>query len=117
MFKTIVIVLVVLVAAVLVYAATKPDTFRIERTASIKAPPEKLFAIINDLHNWDAWSPYEKLDPSMKKTHQRRRERQRCRVRVGRQQQGRCRAHGDRGVVSTFSGQDEAGFPQTVRGS
>jgi len=68
MFKTIVIVLVVLVAAVLVYAATKPDTFRIERTASVKASPEKLFAIINDLHNWDAWSPYEKLDPAMKQT-------------------------------------------------
>jgi hypothetical protein len=68
MFKTIAVVVVVLIAAVLVYAATKPDTFRIERTASIEAPPEKLFAIINDLHNWDAWSPYEKLDPSMKKT-------------------------------------------------
>jgi uncharacterized protein YndB with AHSA1/START domain len=68
MFKTIVIVLLVLVAAVLVYAATKPDTFRIERTVSINAPPEKLFAIINDLHNWDSWSPYRKLDPSMQKT-------------------------------------------------
>ena len=68
MFKTIAIVVVVLIAAVLVYAGTKPDTFRIERTATIKAPPEKLFTIINDLHNWDAWSPYEKLDPSMKKT-------------------------------------------------
>ena len=52
----------------LVYAATKPDHFRIERTASIQAPPEKIFAVINDLHNWDAWSPYAKLDPSMKKT-------------------------------------------------
>jgi uncharacterized protein YndB with AHSA1/START domain len=65
----VVVLIVVLLAAVLGYAATKPDTFRIQRTASIKAPPEKIFALINDFHNWGSWSPWEKLDPAMTKTH------------------------------------------------
>lgn len=69
MLKTIAIIVVVAVAAVLFYAATKPDVFRVQRTASIKAPPEKIFAFINDLHRWEAWSPYDKKDPAMKKSY------------------------------------------------
>lgn len=68
MFKTISIVVVVLLAAVLLFAATRPDTFRVQRTTSIKAPPEKIFVLINDFQRWGAWSPYEKLDPAMKRT-------------------------------------------------
>jgi uncharacterized protein YndB with AHSA1/START domain len=60
--------LVVVVAGILIYAATRPDTFRVQRSASIKAPPEKIFALINDLRGWSAWSPYEKKDPAMKRT-------------------------------------------------
>ncbi len=60
--------LVVVVAGILIYAATRPDTFRVQRTATIKAPPEKIFALINDLRSWGAWSPYEKKDPAMKRT-------------------------------------------------
>jgi uncharacterized protein YndB with AHSA1/START domain len=59
----------VAVAAVLVIAATKPDTFRVQRAASIKAPPERIFALINDFRGWGAWSPYEKKDPAMKRTY------------------------------------------------
>ncbi len=69
MFKKILIVLVVLLAALLGFAATKPDTFRVERSTTIKAPPEKIFPLINDFHNWGAWSPWEKMDPAMKRTH------------------------------------------------
>ena len=69
MLKIILIVIVVLIAAVLGLAATKSDTFRVERSATIKAPPEKVFALINDFHNWGQWSPWEKLDPTMKRTH------------------------------------------------
>jgi uncharacterized protein YndB with AHSA1/START domain len=69
MLKTIAIVVVVLLGALLAFAATKPDTFRVQRSASIKAPPEKIFPLINDLRSWDAWSPWEKLDPAMKRTH------------------------------------------------
>lgn len=72
MLKTIAIVVAVLVvlpvAAVLAVAASKPDTFRVQRTASIKAPPEKIFPLINDFDHWGAWSPYEKKDPAMKRT-------------------------------------------------
>jgi len=67
-FKTIGVVIVVLIAALLAYAATKPDTFRVQRAASIKAPPEKIFALLNDFQRWDAWSPWEKKDPAMKRT-------------------------------------------------
>ena len=68
MLKTIAIVIVVLIAGVLVYATTKPDTFSVSRSASIKAPPEKIFAVINDFHRWPDWSPWEQLDPDMKRT-------------------------------------------------
>jgi uncharacterized protein YndB with AHSA1/START domain len=68
MLKTIAIVVVVLIAAVLGYSATKPDTFRVQRSASIYAPPEKIFALLNDFRRWDAWSPWEKKDPAMKRT-------------------------------------------------
>jgi uncharacterized protein YndB with AHSA1/START domain len=68
MFKKIAIVLVVLIAGVLIYAATQPDAFRVQRTASIKAPPEKIFAILDDFHRSESWSPYEKKDPAMKRT-------------------------------------------------
>ena len=66
--KIIGIVFVLLVAGAFVLAAIKPDTFRVERTASIKAPPEKIFTQISDLKAWAAWSPYEKKDPAMKRT-------------------------------------------------
>ncbi|HXB22722.1 MAG TPA: SRPBCC family protein [Candidatus Solibacter sp.] len=69
MLKIIVIAAVVLLAALLAYAATKPGAFRVERATSIKAPQERIFALINDFHRWDSWSPWEKLDPAMKRTH------------------------------------------------
>jgi uncharacterized protein YndB with AHSA1/START domain len=69
MFKIIAIVIVVLIAALLIYAATKPDTFRIERSISIKAPPEKIFPLISDFHQWKAWSPWEKIDPASKRSY------------------------------------------------
>ncbi len=68
MFKVIAIGLVCVIGAVLAFAATKPDTFRVQRTASIQAPPEAIFAQIIDLHGWSAWSPYEKKDPDMQRT-------------------------------------------------
>jgi carbon monoxide dehydrogenase subunit G len=68
MIKTIAIVVVLLIAAVLIFAATRPDTFRVQRSTSIKAPPGKIFPFINDFQNWAAWSPYEKLDPQMKRS-------------------------------------------------
>lgn len=68
MLKIIGIVVLVALVAVLILAATKPDTFRVQRSASIKAPPERIFALINDFHRWGVWSPWEKKDPAMKRT-------------------------------------------------
>jgi uncharacterized protein YndB with AHSA1/START domain len=64
----IVAILVVGVAGILAYAATRPDTFRVQRTSTIKAPPDKIFPLINEFRNWSEWSPYEKKDPGMKRT-------------------------------------------------
>jgi len=68
MVKKILIVFAVLLAALLAYAATRPDTFHVERQATMQAAPERIFAKIQDFHEWDQWSPWEKLDPKMKKT-------------------------------------------------
>lgn len=69
MFKRILLVVVVLIGALLAYAATRPDSFRVERATVIKAPPAKVFALIDDFRQWAGWSPWEKLDPAMKRTH------------------------------------------------
>ncbi len=69
MLKTALMVAVLLIATVLIYAATKPNTFRVQRTASINASPDKVFEFINDFHTWASWSPWEKKDPAMKKIH------------------------------------------------
>ncbi len=69
MLKKILIVLLIAIAGVLGYAATKPDTFRVERKTTIAAPPEKVFAMIEDFHRWSEWSPWEKLDPGMTRTY------------------------------------------------
>jgi hypothetical protein len=68
MFYTFAIGACVLLAVVLGYAATRPDTFRVQRTTSVQAPPEKIYPLIDDFNKWSKWSPYEKLDPSMKRT-------------------------------------------------
>ncbi|HEY8069844.1 MAG TPA: SRPBCC family protein [Burkholderiales bacterium] len=69
MLKILLPVLVLAIAAVLVYAATRPGTFRVERSAGISAPPEKIFALINDLRLWTSWSPWEGIDPALKRTY------------------------------------------------
>ena len=66
---TVVIAVIALVAALFLFAATRPNTYQVQRTATIKAPPDKLFAMVNDFHAWPGWSPWEKLDPMMKRTH------------------------------------------------
>jgi uncharacterized protein YndB with AHSA1/START domain len=71
MFEIIAIIAVVLaiaIAIVLILAATKPDTLRVQRATTVKAPPEKIFPLINDFHQWGSWSPYEHKDPAMKRS-------------------------------------------------
>jgi uncharacterized protein YndB with AHSA1/START domain len=63
------VVLLVAIAAILVLAAMKPDTFRITRAITVKAPPEKIFPLIADFRAWSAWSPWEKRDPALKRSY------------------------------------------------
>ena len=69
MFKKIAIIIAILIAGILIFAANRPDTFRIERSTSINAPPEKIFPHINGFHPWEAWSPWEKIDPAVKRSY------------------------------------------------
>ncbi len=57
------------VAAVLGYAATRPSTFRVERSVTIQAPPGAIIPLIEDFREWPRWSPWEKLDPEMQRTY------------------------------------------------
>jgi hypothetical protein len=63
----IVIFVLALLAGAIFHALSPPHTFRLERRALISAPPEKIFPLLNDLHAWRVWSPWEKLDPEMKR--------------------------------------------------
>ncbi len=68
MIKKIAIALVVIIALILALAATRPDSFAVERRITIKAPPDKVMGLIGDFRNWKSWSPWEHLDPNMQRT-------------------------------------------------
>src|SRR4051794_31674992 len=53
-----------------VIVALRPPGFKIERSAVIHAPPAAVFALINDFHEWTKWSPWEKMDPDLKRTYE-----------------------------------------------
>ena len=72
MFEIIVIIAIVLVVAVaiiLILAASKPDSFSVQRVITVQAPPQRIFPLINDFHQWGSWSPYENKDPAMKRSY------------------------------------------------
>jgi uncharacterized protein YndB with AHSA1/START domain len=66
---SIAVVLAIAIAVVLILAATKPNTFGVRRATTVNAPPETIFALINDFHQWGTWSPYENKDPAMQRTY------------------------------------------------
>jgi hypothetical protein len=61
------LLLVAAIATVLLLASTRPDTFKVQRSARLYAPPEKIVATLADFRAWEAWSPWEHLDPQMKR--------------------------------------------------
>jgi uncharacterized protein YndB with AHSA1/START domain len=63
------VLLALAVTVVLILASRKPGTFRVQRTAAIQAPPEKIFPLIADFHQWRAWSPYEDRDPGLQRSY------------------------------------------------
>jgi len=66
MLKKILIALALLIAGFAAVVAMQPSEFRVERTATVAAPPASVFAHVDDLHKWEAWSPWAKLDPAAK---------------------------------------------------
>ena len=70
MLKKILLTLVTIIAIILVVGAFQAPTYHITRSATISAPPAVIFAAVNDFHRWPEWSPWEKLDPTMKRTHE-----------------------------------------------
>jgi len=68
MWKVIGIAVVVIVVGVLAFAATRRDDFTVRRSIAIKADPAKIYPLIADFSRWPTWSPWEQLDPTMKRT-------------------------------------------------
>jgi uncharacterized protein YndB with AHSA1/START domain len=70
MITPILIGLAVIIVLFLIVAATRPSEFQVTRSATIAAPPAVVFPHVNDLHKWEAWSPWAKLDPNAKQTYE-----------------------------------------------
>lgn len=66
MLKTLLIIVVLAVLGVLGFAATRPDSFVLQRSTTIAAPPERVFGLINDLHGFNTWNPWALKDPTTK---------------------------------------------------
>jgi len=72
MLETIAIIAALLAIAiliVLVLASTKPDSFSVQRSVTVRAPAEKIFPLISNFHQWASWSPWENKDPAMKRSY------------------------------------------------
>lgn len=68
MIKKILLGLAVAVVALAGFISTRPAAFSVQRSATIQAPADIPFAMVNDFHRWAVWSPWEKLDPAMTRT-------------------------------------------------
>lgn len=69
MLKKLLLAVALLLLAMIAFIATRPGEFRIARSAVIEAPPTIVFGLVNDIHHWRRWSPWEKIDPDMKRTY------------------------------------------------
>jgi hypothetical protein len=68
MVKNLFMLVILAIAGLLGYASTQPDTFEVARSTTVQASPEKIFPYLEDFHLWSAWSPWEKLDPGLKRS-------------------------------------------------
>lgn len=66
--RTIAVIVAVIIVGLVGFAVTRPRNFRVQRSARINAPPARIFPLINDFHQWAAWSPFERLDPAITRT-------------------------------------------------
>lgn len=67
--KTLALIGVAALGALLIYAATRPDSFHVQRTTRVQAPPDRIHALIDDLQRFNTWNPYLKKDPAMKSSY------------------------------------------------
>ena len=67
MMKTLLMGIAVALLGLLGYASTRPDSFSVERSTTVQAPPEKIYPFLADFRQWNAWSPWDRLDPAMKR--------------------------------------------------
>jgi hypothetical protein len=70
MIWKILIALVVIVVGLVAVITLQPARYRVSRSTTIAAPAPVVFAQVNDFHKWSAWSPWEKIDPAMKRTYE-----------------------------------------------
>ncbi len=63
------VIVLLALAALLIFAATRPNRFRIERSVLVNSSPEKIFPLLNNFKQWEAWSPWEKLDPALRRSY------------------------------------------------
>ena len=70
MLINILIGVAVLIVVFIIVVATRPDSFRVTRSTVVSAPAAVVFAQVNDLHKWEAWNPWGKLDPACKMTYE-----------------------------------------------
>jgi hypothetical protein len=70
MLTTILIAVAAIVVVLIVVSAKRPDEFRVTRKGSVSAPPAVVFAQVNDLRKWQAWSPWAKMDPAATMTYE-----------------------------------------------
>jgi hypothetical protein len=70
MLTWILIALAAIIALFVLVVALQPPTFRITRSTTISAPPSVPFALVNNFHNWTSWSPWEHIDPAMKRSYE-----------------------------------------------
>jgi hypothetical protein len=69
MVKKVLLALVVLIVGFVAYAKTRPDSYHVERSTTIHAPADLVYAHLADLKSFGEWSPWDKRDPNMKKTY------------------------------------------------
>ena len=70
MITKILFTLAFLAAVLVVVISKQPSEFYVMRSATLPAPASVVFAQVNDLHHWKAWSPWARMDPNATETYE-----------------------------------------------